>query len=177
MQSDQPDDKNVLSLASETKPGGRILFAALTVLSAGLLLINGAQTEPGFDGDGWWNAPRNAPLFSLGLLFVCSLFASITAAPGKVAGLLNETLVALVLSAAFLSAIWLIPQIGYGLSVLIFAAICGLIAGYRGRRLLGVSVGMAILMLAIFRYALGLWFPRAALFKLTPWLEVIGGYI
>lgn len=177
MHSDASKEKDPLPRASDATPDGRGLFALMTVGSAVLLMLLGSQTEPGFDGGDWWNEPRNGPLVSLVILFVCSLLAAVFSAPFPRKDLLRETGISLGLSVAFLCAVWLIPQIGYGLSVLIFATVCGVIAGYRGRNLLLISLGMTALMLIIFRYVLGLWFPRAALYELAPWLEVIGAYL
>ena len=174
--SPQKDNDSPLA-AAEVRPGGRVLFALLTVAAGGLLLMQGTQTQPGFEGGDWWNEPVNAPAFSLTLLFVCSLLAAIFASPTDQGALRKDATIAVILSAAFLGAIWCIPIIGYGLSVLVFATIGGLVAGYRGRVLLLVALGLTALMLLTFRYVLGLWFPRAELFKLTPWLEAIGAYI
>lgn len=177
MESIQLNESKDRPLDLETRPGGRVLFALLTVCSAVFLILIGNQTEPGFEGGDWWNEPLNAPSLALVLIFVTSLLATIFAAPNLPNGQIGDVGVAVILSVVFLAAIWMIPIVGYGLSVLLFSAVAGWIARFRGRKLVWISLGMTALMLITFRYALGLWFPRAELFKLTPWLETAGSYL
>jgi hypothetical protein len=177
MSDGSKSDDDILSLVSAERPGGRLLFAVLAVLSGILLILIGSQTEPGFDGGGWWNEPRNAPALALGMLFVFSTLAAVFAVPVKQIGSFRAIAFSLGLAAAFLVAIWLIRIIGYGPSVLVFALFCGVLAGFRGRRLVFLAGGLSATMLVVFRYALGLWFPKAWLFGLTPMLEIIGRYL
>ncbi len=177
MAKENTEEQDVLSLVAGGRPGGRMLFAALAIGSAVLLILVGSQTEPGAEDGGWWNEPRNGPIFALSLMFVFSVLAAIFAASAEKPAAKRLTVIALLLSAGFLASIWLMGLIGYGLSVLAFCAFCAAIAGFRGRRLAAVAGGLALTMLVLFRFVLGLWFPKAALFKLTPWLETLGSFL
>lgn len=177
MKLEKAEEKEVLSPVSEGKPVGRALFILLSVISGVLLSLIGSQTEPGFDGGGWWNEPRNAPLLSLSILFVFSAISvfktgSVESQEGD-----RGTLVCGVMTAAFLAAVWAIPVIGYGFSVLGFCLFAGLVAGFKGRQLVFVAFGLSIFMLVMFRYVLGLWFPKAQLFDLLPGLGFLGNYL
>ncbi|WP_432697871.1 tripartite tricarboxylate transporter TctB family protein [Marinobacterium sp. YM272] len=163
--------------ASEGKPGGRLMFSLLALVSGLLLLAIGSQTEPGMAGGGWWNEPRNAPLLSLSILFVFSLLSAISAAPSAQRNGGRETFISILMTSAFLGAVWLIPFIGYGLSVLLFCLIAAISAGFKGRQLALVVIGLTLFMLIMFRYILGLWFPAAQLFDLIPGLGFLGGYL
>jgi hypothetical protein len=165
------------SSGADTRPGGRWLFAALALMAGGLLLGLGQQTQPGFGNGDWWNEPRNGPMVSLSLLFVFSALAAVFAAPRRHTLRDRDTALALALSAGFLVAVWLIGILGYGLSVLCFTAFAGMLAGFRGRRLAWLSLGLTLAMVLLFREALGLWFPRAWLYRQADWLSVIGQYL
>lgn len=162
---------------ADTRPGGRGMFALLALASGGLLLMLGRETHPGVGGHDWWNEPRNGPMVALSLLFVFSALAAVFAAPGRHDPRDRETIFALALSAGFLGAVWLIGILGYALSVLCFTAFAGLLAGFRGRRLALVSLGLTVAMVLIFREMLGLWFPRAWLFQQADWLSTIGRHL
>lgn len=162
---------------TEPRPAGRWLFAGLALVAGVLLLMIGRQTQPGFGNTGWWNEPRNGPLVALSLLFVFSTLAAIFAGPARYDRMDRESVLALVLSAGFLGAVWLIGILGYGLSVLCFTVFAAFLAGFRGRRLAWVSLGLTLAMVLLFREALGLWFPRAWLFQQAPWLTAIGRYL
>lgn len=174
MQSTETDTDDVLARVSGSKPAGRVFFALLAIAAGALLLVTHLQTEAGEPSGGWWNAPHNAPYFALGLMLVCSVLASATAAPAETRALDRATVVSLVLAAAFMAAIWLITVVGYGFAVLAFAALAARVAGFRGRGWAQVSLGMTAAMVIFFRHILGLWFPQAALVKLVPGLELLG---
>ncbi|MEZ5801550.1 MAG: hypothetical protein R3D29_15180 [Nitratireductor sp.] len=173
-----PDsDDDILSLVAGGAPRGRLLFAVITVVSGILLLLIRQQTEVGSQSGGWWNEPLNGPAFALSLIFVSSAIAAVvtpkTVRPGNHRG----EAISLLLATAFLAAIWLIHIIGYGLAVLLFVAVCGVVAGFRGKRLVYTAFGMTLLMLLVFRIGLGLWFPTAMIFKAAPLLEPLGQYL
>jgi len=173
----QSSSRDTTTPGADARPGGRGVFTLLALAAGALLLLLGQQTQPGFDGGGWWNEPRNGPMVSLSLLFLFSGLAAVFAGPRRHTPRDRETVLALALSAGFLGAVWLIGILGYGLSVLCFTAFAGVLAGFRGRRLALVSLGLTLAMVLIFREALGLWFPRAWLFRQADWLAVIGRYL
>lgn len=170
-------DSDTLSLVSGGRPSGRSLFILLAVAAALLLLALEGQTEPGSIPGAWWNEPGNAPAFSLSLTLIFSVLAAITAiAPARRSGFRGEIFL-IVLSAAFLAAVWSISTIGYGLAVLLFSGFCAVLAGYGGKRLVLVSLGISLGMVLLFRVILGLWFPTAELYKAIPWLTPLGRFL
>ncbi len=175
MSAQSNSDDEVLSLIASGKPRGRLLFTTFAVIGAVLLLLARSQTETG--DLGWWNEPINAPFVSLAILFVFSTLAAIYAEPEMDGSSFRRMGMSVVLAAGFFIAVLLIKQVGYGLSVLALCLYCGTIAGFRGWLLIKIAFGLTILSVLVFRYFLGLWFPRPALFELSPMLEVIGGYI
>ena len=165
---------------SEEPTGGRYLFVGLLVLGVLLLSIIRWQTRPGDVGQvgvsgGWWSEPFLAPALTLILLIVSSGVAILASR--------RETLELLrtgrdyvrigLLSAWMLVAVWLISILGFALAMLIFSGGLALAAGFRGVRLVALSLGTTVVMVLVFRVFFSIWFPRPWLFKVldlgSPW--------
>ena len=88
------------------------------------------------------------------------------AAPGAIA----------LIAGTMIGAVLLMKILGFALSILIFATVAAIIGGFRGWRLIAISVLATAAMVLVFRVGFKIWFPRPELFKLIDlpiWLQGI----
>ena len=176
-------DKKSDSPFSEEPTGGRLLLAGLFLAAVGMLAIIRWQTVPGESGQtamsgGWWAEPALAPAIALGLTILSAGAAFFAAKREPVA--LSETLrtygqIALI-AGTMIGAVLLMKILGFALSILLFATVAAVIGGFRGMRLVAISVLATVAMVLVFRVGFKIWFPRPELFKwldLPIWLQGI----
>jgi len=177
------DQKKSDSPFGEEPTGGRWLLAGLCLAAVGLLAIIRWQTVPGTTGQtamagGWWAEPALAPAIAL-VLTILSAGAAVLAAKRETIDL-GETVrtygqIALI-AGTMIGAVLLMKILGFALSILIFATVAAVIGGFRGWRLLVISLFATAAMVLVFRVGFKIWFPRPQLFKwldLPIWLQGI----
>lgn len=163
--------------------GGRYLLGGLFVAAVILLAMIGNQTVRGDMGEaarsgGWWAEPALAPGVALVLTIVASAIAFLVAWKEEIdwAAARRDYGGIFLIAGCMVATVFLMKILGFALSLLVFAAVVSFIGGFRGIKLLAVSLGTATAMVLIFRVGFGIWFPRPALFKwidLPFWLQGI----
>jgi len=160
---------------------GRVIFALIAVVMLGLLLFVKVLTQVGSEkgGWGWWNEPAFAPavFLTLTVAFASAAFLNSSRQTVNRAKVLQDWGIVVLLCCGFLFALWLIPLIGYGLATLFLALFSARFAGFRGRSLLYLALGVSATMVVLFRLVLEIWFPLAKIFKLFPMFEPIGRFL
>lgn len=180
------DDNEPAATVSDDAAGagqGRPILIGLAIISIGLLLSVGGQTQTRPEGSGWWNEPALAPTAALLLTFGSAVLGTIFPRrrewlqPAAIRASTRLWLRAFVLATAFLLALWSIAYVGYGIATFLLAATVSFVAGYRGTRLWIMSVVVTLVMVLCFRVILGVWFPEAEIFKLVPLLQPLARYL
>jgi hypothetical protein len=176
-------DKQSDTPFSEEPTGGRILLAVLFVVALGMLAIIRWQTVRGETGQtamagGWWAEPALAPAIAL-VLTILSAAAAFFAAKREAVNISEAAKtygqIALI-AGTMIGAVLLMKILGFALSILIFATVAAIIGGFRGWRLVAISVLATAAMVLVFRVVFKIWFPRPELFKLIDlpiWLQGI----
>ena len=159
----------------EEPTGGRYLLGGICVAAIALLTMIRWQTTPGSMGQtsmsgGWWAEPVLAPAVVLVLTIAASgLGFWVTrrdrADLGETFGVYARVLV---VAGCMIGAVMLTKVLGFALSILVFAGVVAMIAGFRGLRLALIALGTTLAMVLIFRVGFSIWFPRPMLFK---WID------
>ncbi|MDB3891602.1 tripartite tricarboxylate transporter TctB family protein [Alphaproteobacteria bacterium] len=165
----------------EDRHGGKYLLGGMAVAAAVLLALHSQQTVDGatVSGDadvGWWAEPGLSPAVFLILTFLASTVAFFAAKREAIdwKGALSEYGRVALLSGCMIGTVFLLKIVGFGLSILVFAAVVAFIAGFRGGRLIAIAFAASLSMVLIFRVGFSVWFPRPELFKLIDlpfWLQ------
>ena len=160
----------------EEPSGGRYLLGGLFVAAGILLALIGNQTVRGDMGEaarsgGWWAEPALAPGVALVLTIVASAVAFLSARKEEIdwSKAARDYGGILLITGCMVTTVYLMKILGFALSLLVFAFVVSLIGGFRGIKLIAISLGAAIAMVLIFRVGFGVWFPRPALFK---WIDL-----
>ncbi len=165
----------------EDRHGGKYLLGGMAAAAAILLALHGSQTVPGSEVSGrlevgWWAEPGLSSAVFLVLTVLTSVAAFIVAKRESIdwAQTAGEYGRVALVSACMIATVFLLKIIGFALSILVFAGVVALIAGFRGTRLIAIAVAACVAMVLIFRIGFAVWFPRPELFKLMDlpfWLQ------
>ncbi len=180
--SEDKDPKKTTPFGEEPS-GGRIVLGGIFVTAVVMLAMIGNQTVRGTMGDaarfgGWWVEPALAPGVALVLTIAASAIAFRYARPENVDWVsAAQTYGRIILIAgSMVATVFLMKILGFALSILAFAGVVAFIGGFRGAKLIAISLCTTLAMVLIFRVGFGIWFPRPALFKwidLPFWLQGI----
>ena len=156
--------------------GGRNLLAAIFLIAVILLTLIRWQTKPGHLGQtimsgGWWSEPALFPAVTLILTIVSSAVAYFVS-PYEKLNLnrsLKDYLRVLLITICIIGTVMMMKVFGFALSILIFVTLISFIAGFRGFKVLLLSLSVTLSMMLIFRVGFEIWFPRPLLFK---WIDL-----
>jgi len=82
---------------------------------------------------------------------------------------LKDYLRVLLITICIIGTVMMMKVFGFALSILIFVTLISLIAGFRGIKVLLLSLSVTLSMMLIFRVGFEIWFPRPLLFK---WIDL-----
>ena len=165
---------------TQPKPGTGVFYAFMFIVGVGLLLLVPFATSPGPEDQGWWTQPAFMPRLSLILIaltatylcfqhFIVSRRSDRAVAEGTSLGAeLFEWIKPLEFFVYYIGYIYLLDLIGYFLSSLLFILVLSWRIGLRSPRWLLTGFLFAVALIAMFRWALGVWVPQAELYGLFP---------
>ena len=165
---------------SAPKPGTGLFYGFIFIVGVAFLLFVPMLTSPGPAEQGWWTQPAFMPRISLLLIastatYLCfqhfrTLRNGSTTEPAGTS-LKNELIQwikPLEFFIYYIGYIYLLDLIGYFLSSLIFILLLAWRVGLRSPRWMLTGFLFAIVLVAAFRWALGVWVPQAELYALFP---------
>jgi hypothetical protein len=168
-------------------------MAGLVMLAVALALIALAPlaTQTSAAGKGWYLAPVNWPLLSLGVTSIAAAIMSwrfvedYRAAPDKrrykANGLFafGDMRFAVEYSLYFCLYLALMHFAGFAISTWLFLQWCIWRAGLRGAFWAIAAFLFTVVLVLAFRVGIGLWFPLAPIFKLMPaWIaNTVGSFL
>ncbi|MEM7132789.1 MAG: tripartite tricarboxylate transporter TctB family protein [Chloroflexota bacterium] len=161
------------------KPGIGIFYGFMFVVGTGLLLLVPIATTPGPAEQGWWTQPAFMPLLSLLLIALAATYlcfqhfrstrsAAESADDSSLADELIQWIKPFEFFVYYIVYIWLLGLIGYFLSSLLFILVLSWRIGLRSPRWMLTGFLFSIVLIAMFRWALGIWVPQAELYALFP---------
>ena len=162
------------------KPGTGFFYGFMFIASVGLLLLLPIATTPGPATQGWWTQPAFMPRLSLLAMALSATYlcvqhfraprpANANAAENvSVTNELWQWFKPFEFFVYYIGYIWLLGLIGYFLASLLFILVLSWRVGLRSARWLLMGLLFAIALVAMFRWALGVWVPPAELYGLFP---------
>ncbi|MDQ6437493.1 tripartite tricarboxylate transporter TctB family protein [Mesorhizobium sp. LHD-90] len=180
------DDEEAIPAEAEGV-AATVILAVVLVLLALAPLATRAQPV----GKGWYLAPINWPVFSLGMAalagaaIVWPFVKAWRGAPDPAAFRANALWAfggmgfAIEHSIYFCVYLLAVAWVGFTIATVVFMQFIVWRSGLRGRRWVFVSFVVAIAIVLIFRLGIGLWFPLSPLLKLFPsWIgNSLGGVL
>lgn len=157
-----------------------IFYGFMALVSVGLLLLTPVVTSSAPPGQGWWTQPALMPTISL-VVFAATavyLFGSYlwsvrtkrieATSREEVRSELWQWVLPLEFFVYYILYIVLLGLVGYFLSSFIFAAGIAYRVRLRGRQWMIACFCFVLLVTALFRWGLNIWFPAPALFQIFP---------
>lgn len=157
-----------------------VFYALMFLFGAGFLLLIPVATSPGPDGQGWWTQPFFMPTLSLLLVAIPATYLffqyvlkvrnnqELRPTSQSVWAELLQWFKPLEFFVYYVLYILLLGQVGYFLSSLMFIIGLSIRVGLRSRGWMLGGLLFAIALIAMFRWALGVWVPPAELYDLFP---------
>ncbi len=168
-------------------------FAATVLFAIAAILATLAPfaTRPQPPGRGWYLAPVNWPLVSLGLvllaggILVWRHFRARSGAPDRAAfdraslSAFDGMRGAIEYSLWFCLYLLGVSYLGFAIATLVFLQLVAWRAGLRGWKWVATAFLVTVGIVVIFRLGIGLWFPLAPIFRLMPaWVgNTLGGVL
>jgi len=169
--------KNYLT---KPKAGTGIFYGFILIVGVAFLLLVPVLTKPGPTTQGWWTQPAFMPRISLLLIAITAAYLCFqhihtlrdgSATEHADTSLKNELIQwikPLEYFIYYIGYIWLLDLIGYFLSSLLFILLLTWRVNLRSPRWMLTGFLFAIVLVAAFRWALGIWVPQAELYGLFP---------
>ncbi|MBV7328963.1 tripartite tricarboxylate transporter TctB family protein [Chloroflexi bacterium TSY] len=166
--------------APSARPGIGIIYGVLLFCGVGFLLLLPVATKAGPKNQGWWTQPAFMPGLSLLVVTISAGYLVIHHIRSKrrtlnrphqssrLSAELLQWLKPLEFFVYYIGYIWLLGQIGYFLSSLIFIVMLCIRVGLRSTKWMLTALLFAIALIALFRWGLGVWVPPAELYQLFP---------
>ncbi len=157
-----------------------VFYALMFLFGAGFLLLIPVETSPGPTGQGWWTQPIFMPAISLLLVAIPATYLffqyllklrnnqELRPTGQHIRFELLQWFKPVEFFVYYVLYIWLLGMVGYFLSSLIFIIGLSIRIGLRSREWMLAGLLFAIALIAMFRWALGVWIPPAALYDLFP---------
>ncbi len=150
-----------------TRSSGTFTFALLLGLAAGLFLVLLPDQTVTLAKGGFWVQPWFWPAVGLSIILAGSVLALLVQ-PKKLALPPLADLLVLEFPLWFLAYVWCVPKIGYLPATLGLFVLGSIRLGYRSRLMLGIAVGLSVLVVFVFKTALGVNIPGGALYEYLP---------
>ena len=162
------------------KPATGLFYGFMLLFGVGFLLLVPVATKPGPENQGWWTQPFFMPTLSLLIVAVMAIILSTqhfrarrsTAVRESMRGSLRiellQWLKPLEFFVYYVLYIWLLGMIGYFLSSLVFILLLSWRVGLRSPKWMVTAFLFAVMLIALFRWGLGVWVPQAELYELFP---------
>lgn len=157
-----------------------IFLGFMAFVSVTLLLLTPVVTSSAPPGQGWWTQPALMPSISLVVFAITAVYLFgnhvwlirknkiATHGREEIRGELWQWLLPLEFFIYYILYIYLLGLVGYFLSSIIFAAGLSYRVRLRGRQWMIASFLFVLLVTALFRWGLKIWFPIPALFEIFP---------
>lgn len=157
-----------------------VFYALMFLIGVGLLLLIPVATSPGPADQGWWTQPSFMPTLSLLLVALPATYLffqyllklrknqALRPTGQDIRAELLQWFKPVEYFVYYVLYIWLLGMVGYFLSSLIFIIGLSIRVGLRSRTWMLSGLLFAIALIAMFRWALGVWVPPAALYDLFP---------
>lgn len=180
------DDEEIVPVEAEGMAATVLLVATLALIA---LAPFATRAQPA--GKAWYLAPINWPLFSLGIAALAGaglawrFVTAWRAAPDRFAFRANalwafgRTSFAFEQSFYFCLYLLAVAWIGFTIATVLFLQFIVWRSGLRGMRWVLSTLAVAVAIVLVFRFGIGLWFPLSPLLKLFPaWVgNSLGGVL